>query len=783
MQSVFNNRFEENRVPFMNDKPEREHQAPFHGQCGTDALYHAVFDQFTDGLVVMDPDGVFIEYNEAAHRGLGYSREEFGKLRIADIEPFQRAEERAASIKTALEKGRDEYEVRQKTRNGGVRYVHAMLHAMVLSGRTVLYALWRDITALKLAQGALSEPEERYRDLFENANDAIFIVDADHRYIDVNKKATELCGFSREEFLNMTIADVVPAEQIPKSEAEFVKLRDRGRYEKFTGKMRTKGGRWIDVEVNSSAIVKNNRVIGSRDIVRDITERKRAEDALRASENLLQTIIETEPECVKLVARDGSLLLMNRAGLAMIEADSLDQVKGKSIFALIAPEHVEAFKKNVEGVFQGKSGTLEFDMIGNKGRRLRLDTHAVPLRNEQNEIIALLAVTRDVTERKKLEEELIRSQKMESVGLLAGGIAHDFNNMLTAIVGNISIAKKYLISEEPIEKVSARLTEAEKASFRAKELTQQLLTFSRGGAPIKNTASIGAIIQESAGFALRGSDVQCSFIIPDDLWPVEVDEGQMSQVIHNLIINAGQSMPEGGTVTIECANIVVRTDAGLPLKEGRYVRTSIHDRGVGISHEHLHKIFDPYFTTKQKGSGLGLSITYSIVKKHQGLITVDSRFGLGTTFHIYLPASGSKVPLKEDKAELLITGEGRILVMDDEDAVRSVAAEMLRGLGYEVQVAGDGVEALRLYAEARESGNGFHAVIMDLTVPGGMGGKETLKRLHEIDPAVIAIASSGYSNDPVMADYRKYGFAGVMAKPYKISTLSVVVNNVLKPRN
>ena len=767
----------------MNNQHEREGQVPLHNQCETNALYHAVFDQFTDGIVIMDPHGAFIEYNEAAHRGLGYSREEFGKLLIADIEPFQSGEERAAGIKIVLENGRDEYEVRQKTRNGEVRYVHAMLHSMVLSDRTVLYALWRDITKRKLAQEALSEPEERYRDLFENANDAIFIVDADHHYIDVNKKATELYGFSREEFLNMTIADVVPPEQIPKSEIEFMKLRERGRYEKFTGKMRTKDGCWMDIEVNSSAIVKNNRIIGSRDIVRDITDRKRAEDALRASQHFLQTIIDTEPECVKLVASDGSLLLMNRAGLAMIEADSLDQVKGKSVYSLIAKEHIEAFRKNVEEVFQGKSGTLEFDMIGIKGRRLSLDTHAVPLRDAQNEIIALLAVSRDVTEKKKLEEELIRAQKLESVGLLAGGIAHDFNNMLTAILGNISLAKKYLNAEDAKEKVSERLVEAEHASFRAKDLTRQLLTFSRGGAPVKNIASIGAIIKESASFALRGSDVHCAFIMPDDLWPVEVDEGQMSQVIHNLIINADQALPEGGTVTIECANITVRTDAGLPLKGGQYVRISIQDHGVGMSKEHLTKIFDPYFTTKQIGSGLGLAITYSIIKKHQGLVTVESRLGQGSTFHIYLPASGSKAPLKNDQDEFLFTGEGRILIMDDEDAVRSVTAEMLKNLGYEITVCRDGVEAISLYAEAKESGSGFHAVIMDLTVPGGMGGKEAVKRLLEIDPAVNAIASSGYSNDPVMADYKKYGFAGVMAKPYKITTLSEVVSNVLKPRH
>jgi PAS domain S-box-containing protein len=264
-----------------------------------------------------------------------------------------------------------------------------------------------DIARRKRAEEALRESEKKYRDLFENANDAIFIVDADLNYVEVNKRATEIYGFSREEFLSMNITDVIPPEQLPQSEVEFGKLREQGAYEKFTGKMRTKDGRWLDVEVNSSSIIKDNAVIGSRDIVRDITDRKRTEDALRASQNFLQTIIDTEPECVKLVASDGALLMMNRAGLAMIEAESLDQVRGTSIYGLIAPDYRDAFKKNVDGVFQDKSGTLEFDMVGLKGRCLRLETHAVPLRNESNEVIALLGVTRDITERKKLEEELI----------------------------------------------------------------------------------------------------------------------------------------------------------------------------------------------------------------------------------------------------------------------------------------------------------------------------------------------------------------------------------------
>jgi PAS domain S-box-containing protein len=533
----------------------------------------------------------------------------------------------------------------------------------------------------------------------------------------------------------------------------------------------------LDVEVNSSAIVKGGKVVGSRDIVRDISERKRAEETLRASQNFLQTIIETEPECVKLLDSDGALLMMNRAGLAMIDAASLDQVRGTSLYDLIAPECHEAFKANVAMVFEGKSGTLEFDMIGIKGRRLRLETHAVPLRDENNEISALLGVTRDITERKKLEDELIKAQKLESVGLLAGGIAHDFNNLLTAILGNVSLAKMYLNADH---KAFARLVEAENASLRARGLTLQLLTFARGGAPVKKTTSIRELIQEASHFALRGSDVRCELAIPGDLRPVDVDEGQISQVIHNLVINADQSMPEGGTISIACENVSISAKDAFPVREGDYVRISLKDQGIGIVKEHLPKIFDPYFTTKQKGSGLGLATSYSIIKRHDGHITVESEPGVGTTFHLYLPASSQEIVANEAGEQPCPPGEGRILVMDDEDIVRTVASDMLNSLGYEVEVAGDGAEAIALFSKARASGKGFDAVIMDLTVPGGMGGKEAVKRLIEIDPAAKAIVSSGYSNDPVMADYGKYGFAGVIAKPYTMSNLRDAVGRALK---
>jgi PAS domain S-box-containing protein len=738
--------------------------------------YRTMFTQSPDGILIIDAEGKFIDFNEAAHLQLGYSREEFEKLRISDIDPYQSPEEIQATIEEVFKKGSAEFEVKHITRGGKIRDVQVITQLMVLSGRTVFHTIWRDVTEHKRADEALLESERKYRDLFENANDAIFIVGPDLRYLDVNNRATELFGFSREEYLAMRIPDVIPPEQIPRSETAFTSLREKGSYEKFTGKSRTKDGRWLDIEVSSSAIIRGGKIVGSRDIVRDISERKRAEEALQSSENYLQTIIETEPECVKLVAADGALLSMNRAGLAMVEADSLDQVRGQLIYPLIAPEDREAFKTHVEAVFKGEQGILEFDIVGLRGRRLRLESHSVPLRNANGEIIALLGITRDITERKKLEEELVNVQKLESVGLLAGGIAHDFNNLLTAILGNINLAKIYLKTGD---KAFERLVEAEKAIFRTKDLTRQLLTFSKGGAPVRKTASIAEVIRESAQFALRRSKVQIDFLIPDDLRPVEIDEGQMSQVVNNLIINADQAMPEGGGIRVECRNVVVREGEALPLKEGKYIKISFEDHGSGIVPEHLPRIFDPYFTTKETGSGLGLATTYSIIKRHDGAITVESAPGAGTTFYIYLPASEARSLPEKAIEETVFEGAGRVLVMDDEKIVREVAAEILKNLGYEVEVARDGAEVITLYTTAKRSGKAFQAVIMDITVPGGMGGEEAIKKLREFDPGIKAIVSSGYSNDPIMAHYGTYGFKDVIEKPYTSMALGKVVHKVL----
>jgi len=382
----------------------------------------------------------------------------------------------------------------------------------------------------------------------------------------------------------------------------------------------------------------------------------------------------------------------------------------------------------------------------------------------------------DVTEKQKMEEEFLRTGKLEAVGLLAGGIAHDFNNILTAILGNLNLVK---LSIAPGDHLYERLGEAENASLRARDLAQQLLTFAKGGTPIKKATSIRRLLEKSIPFALRGSNIDAEFSFPEDLWPVEIDEGQISQVIHNLVINAQQAMPEGGTLQVRAENYpIAGKETDPPLPAGRYIKVSIRDFGIGIPKEHLQKVFDPYFTTKQKGSGLGLSTSYSIVKKHKGYMTAASGPGKGATFSVYLPASLTEIE-SEKKPEEPVRGKGRVLIMDDEPAVREVAGEILQFLGYEVAFAEEGGEAIARYREATASGRPFDLVIMDLTVPGKMGGKEAVQKLLEVDPGVKAVVSSGYSSDPIMAEYAQYGFKGVIAKPYQLQELSRTVHDVI----
>src|SRR5437879_2005803 len=360
-------------------------------------------------------------------------------------------------------------------------------------------------------------------------------------------------------------------------------------------------------------------------------------------------------------------------------------------------------------------------------------------------------------------------------------MAHDNNNLPTTIIGNISLASLLL---PPDDEMAERLDDAKNASLRARDLAQQLLTFARGGAPIKKAASIEKLIQDTVSFSLRGSRNRSEFEFADDVAPAEIDAGQISQVIANLVVNADQSMPNGGTLYVSCDNFCYDVDdAAIPdLAPGDYVRVRIRDEGVGIPEKYMKRIFDPYFTTKPKGSGLGLATAYSIIKNHNGLMMVESEVHVGTTFTIYLPAalhqdSPAEAPRTFTPA---LPGTGRVLVVDDEDAIRDLVEFTLTRLGYKVSQAATALQGVEMYQEKLRVGKRFDVVILDLTLPGGMGGKEALKKLMEIDPTVNAIVSSGYATDATMSRYQDFGFRGVIAKPYEAAELGKIVHDVIE---
>ncbi len=478
---------------------------------------------------------------------------------------------------------------------------------------------------------------------------------------------------------------------------------------------------------------------------------------------------------------EGKVTLMNMMAEKLTgwsQADALGRPLHE-VFPVINKETHQRCESLVDKVLQ--SGMIvglanHTVLVRRDGRQLDLADNGAPIRNQEGKVEGVVLVFRDVTEALKMKDEILKARKLESVGVLAGGIAHDFNNILAAILGNISLAAHIL---NPDHEVYELLSEVEKASLRAKDLTQQLLTFSKGGDPIKTTATIIDVIKDSADFVISGANVKCAYEIPDHLWPVEIDKGQISQVIQNLIVNASQAMPDGGIIKVSCENFVKKKIDALPIADGNYIKLIISDTGSGVPLRLLSKIFDPYFTTKKEGNGLGLAVCYSIIDKHNGHISVESIEGEGTSFAIYLPTLEEVLPSQQVNHAPMLSGKGKILVMDDNEMVRNISQKMLSIMGYEVFLANDGSEAIESYQNAMDSGSPFGAVIMDLTIPGGMGGREAGQKLLVIDPDVKIIVSSGYSNDPIMACHLDYGFKAAVAKPFQINELSLTLQSVL----
>jgi len=783
--------------------------------------YRNLFENAAEGVYETSVNGEFRAVNPALARLLGYASPQhlIERVRSAAIDFYVDPTRRDDFFR--ILGGGDavtgfESEVRRA--DGSIRWISENARAIRDENGNInlLEGFVSDITERKRAESVIRASEERYRVLFENS--PVAIIEHDFRplaawlkqlrasgvrdlaaYLDQYPQEMGV-GFDRIPLVGVNEEAVRLARA--RSKKELMENLDRVLTEDALSLRRPaflavwEGRQEIEGEITIRALdgsqrrtflrwwlpsLEGGEVEWTQIVLLDLTAMRTAEAALAAERERLRVTLRAMAEALVTTDMNGVVQFVNdaaerltgwSAGAAIDR--SLDEVLQLRHEKTKAPVTIPVSRAISE--YRVVEFPLQTTLVSRQGSVCVIDGRCAPMHDVGGQAIGAVIVFRDVTERARLEAELLRSSKLEAVGILAGGIAHDFNNILTVVMGNVTLA---MLDSVVMEAAGRWLSEAERGVMRARDLTQQLLTFAKGGDPVRKAVHLPEFVREAAEFALHGSKVRCEFSNQADLWAADVDKGQIGQVVQNLVINAVQAMPEGGFVRIALKNEKIDSGSPRALANGHYVFLSIADTGLGIRAEHLSRIFDPYFTTKQSGSGLGLATVYSIIRKHQGHIEVESELGRGTRFNIWLPAAPDAKPVEVKVAEKVERLSGRVLFMDDEETIRMLAVALLTRLGLEVTAVSDGAEALKRYEEARDEGKPYRLVIMDLTVPGGMGGLEAMQALLKIDPQVRAIVSSGYSSDPVLASYRSHGFRGMVPKPYRFADLARTINTVL----
>ncbi len=786
-------------------------------------MYQKLFERVPVGLYRTSIDGRILDANPALLKMLTCpDKESLFSINAKEVyvKPDDRNHWKEMMEKNGVVRG---FEVQLKRFNGEIIWVRDTAYGVRDNDGNLLYyeGSLEDITERKLAEKALKESENTYHGIYDTTLALAEGVDLGKVIQIIADRATELL-FGKDCVVYLLEKDrkvLIPLYSNAKDEREEIISYEVPLGEGLSGRVAETGvGAYINFDAKddfsmhipdtdlredkfesiiSVPMFDGDKILGVITVgkynvkfqdsdIKKLTifarqaeiaiKRARDVEDLKESEEKYRILVEESHDAIYIYSNNRLLFVNDK--VCEITGYNKEELYSMDVWDLIHHEDVKRLKEIAARREKGESvpNTYEARVITKDGE-VKVGEWAVDTIKFRGNY-AVLGMVRDITDYKEMEDEIQKAEKLDSIGILAGGIAHDFNNLLTGIMGNISLAKIQMKSNEEVFRI---LDDAEKASRKAEKLTHQLLTFSKGGAPIKEAASITEIIRESAEFALRGSNVKCEFNFQGDLWMVEVDKGQMSQVINNLIINADQAMPEGGVIEVNASNINIREDNILPIDPGNYVEISIKDEGVGIPEEQLLNIYDPFFSTKDGGSGLGLTTAYSIIQRHEGYISVESEVDVGSIFHIYLPAVKEKEKIEEEKSGFKPFKKGaKILLMDDEEVIRDVAGRMLKRLGYKVEYASNGVEVVDKYKKAYESGDGYDAVIMDLTIPGGMGGRDAIIELLNIDPDVKAIVSSGYFNDPVMANFKDYGFSGVVPKPYNTEELDNVLKRVFE---
>ncbi len=759
------------------EQAAREHAQTEEALRQSREQYRLLVENQTDLVVKVDTEGRFQFVSPSYCKLFGKSEEALlGKTFIPLVHEDDR-ESTAQAMQHLYMPPHTAYMEQRAMTKDGWRWLGWMDTAVLDDHGEVIaiVGVGRDITERKRTQEALQLSEGKLSAMLASLADHVRMIDRDLNITWANETAKKRFG---DDIVGMKCYEAHHGNKTPCEPHSCIALKafEDGQAHTHEAQVTDKDGRALNFQCTAKVALRdeNDNPTAVIEVSRDITALKQAAEALNSEKERLAVTLRSIGDAVIATDRDERVTLMNPVAenlTGWTEAEARGRHLAE-VFKIVDKASGQPSTNPVQQVLatgQIQEISNHTLLIGRDGRRYNIADSAAPIMDRGQIISGVVLVFRDVTAAQRTEAELLKIEKLRSLGVLAGGIAHDFNNFLTGIIGNLSLAK---VDLAPHDRLYPHLNEMEKAALRAKDLTQQLLTFSKGGQPVKTLTRIDRLVREAALFALRGSNVRAQFAFPEDLWLARVDSGQIGQVIHNLVINADQVMPEGGIITISGVNMPHAPEAHQNLAPGPCVRITVRDQGTGITKEHLNRIFDPYFTTKQKGSGLGLTVVYSIIEKHEGHVAVASELGAGTTFTIYLPASPGQTAQNAAPQAAAATGSGRILVMDDEKFIRTLATEMLKRLGYETAQAQDGSEAIAIYRQAMASGEPFDAVILDLTVPGGMGGKETMTRLTAIDQGVKAIVSSGYSNDPLMSHYGDYGFIAAVKKPYVISELS-----------
>jgi PAS domain S-box-containing protein len=695
--------------------------------------------------------------------------------------------------------------------------VPILIYGGYLNSREDRILFVTDLTTCRQGEEMLRESEKKYRGIVEAAQEGIVLFDREFRILFANEMLGRMLGADVKELLGQSLLVFIDRESQAAAQKNL-KKRCAGIAETVEYRFVDKNGSKFWANANASPVLDDKGKFicvmftisditahkqaeiklkkshakleqevkkrtaelsqANKILQQEIAERLQAQKSLAESETFYRTLVENANEAIIVIK--GRFIRFANPMAEKVLSCSLEKLKTLPFREFVHPDDRHLISERIEKrLHKGKlENPFNYRLIDYDGHVKHIQENSVNIKWEGSD--AILALLTDITILKKMENEICKADKLDAVGILAGGIAHDFNNYLAIILANVNLAKLYC-TDNNISKTLVKLENLEKATLRAKNLSGQLFTFARGGSPVKEKVFPGPLLADNIQLALSGSPVHPDIQLDKNLFQVEVDTGQFSQVLQNIIINAVQAMPEGGNLQVQAKNVKLSATgekSSMPLPPGPYVKITITDEGIGIPEKYLQKIFDPFFTTKNKGRGLGLATSYSIIKKHSGHIDVESAMGAGTVFAIHLPAV-EEIAAPQPADIDLLPGTGKILVMDDEEDLLQVLEDSLSTLGYDVTLSRDGRQAIKLYARALEQNQPFDLVILDLTIPGGLGGKQTIKKLRALDPAVKAVVVSGYSDDPVLARYHDFGFKGMVEKPFTIAELSQIVGKAI----